>query len=160
MREVQPIMIDDKNALYEQLLKQARTLVAGESDRIANAANLSALLFHALPDIIWSGFYFFDGTELVVGPYQGNLACVRIAMGRGVCGLAAQSCKTLIVADVNDFDDHIVCDAASRSEIAIPIISDNGELVALLDIDSASPDRFDQKDAQGLEAIARLLATR
>jgi L-methionine (R)-S-oxide reductase len=160
MFEVQTIATDDKTALYEQLLEQGRAVVAGESDRIANAANLSALLFHALPDVIWAGFYFLDGAELVVGPYQGKLACVRISLGRGVCGLAAERRKTVIVADVKDFDDHIVCDVESRSEIAIPIISDNGELAGVLDIDSASPDRFDQKDAQGLEAIARLLATR
>jgi GAF domain-containing protein len=156
MFEVQTISADDKT-FYAGLLDQARALTGGESDRIANAANLSALLFHTLPDVIWVGFYFFDGSELVVGPFQGKPACLRIPLGRGVSGLAAETRQSVVVADVNEFTDHIVCDVDSRSEIAIPIINDNNELIGVLDIDSASKNRFDADDAQGLEAIAQLL---
>lgn len=138
---------------YAQLLDQARGLMHGESDRIANAANLSALLFHSLPDLNWAGFYFFDGTELVVGPFQGLPACVRIPLSRGVCGAAASSRQTQRVDDVHAFPGHIACDAASRSEIVVPLVR-NGELVGVLDIDSPLPARFDADDQAGLEAIA------
>lgn len=138
---------------YAQLLEQARGLMFGEADRIANAANLSALLFNALPDVNWAGFYFFDGTELVVGPFQGLPACVRIALSKGVCGAAASSGQTQRVADVHDFPGHIACDAASRSEIVVPLLH-NGQLLGVLDIDSPLPGRFDADDQAGIEAIA------
>ncbi|TDJ35878.1 MAG: GAF domain-containing protein [Gammaproteobacteria bacterium] len=157
MFEVQTMTTDDKVTLYASVLEQARVLAAGESNRVANAANISALLFHALPDVIWAGFYFFDGSELVVGPFQGKPACLRIPLGRGVCGVAAESRETVVVADVNDFTDHIVCDVDSRSEIAIPILDGNDELIGVLDLDSASTNRFDADDVKGLEAVARLL---
>lgn len=140
---------------YAQLLAQARALVHGESDRIANAANLSALVYHALPQLNWAGFYFFDGTELVVGPFQGLPACVRIPLHKGVCGAAARSRQTQRVDDVNAFPGHIACDAASRSELVVPLLHD-GELVGVLDIDSPIPCRFDTDDQAGLEAIAQV----
>ena len=138
---------------YAQLLEQARGLMFGEADRIANAANLSALLFNSLPDLNWAGFYFFDGTELVVGPFQGLPACVRIPLDKGVCGAAASSGQTQRVADVHDFPGHIACDAASRSEIVVPLMH-NGALLGVLDIDSPLPGRFDAEDQAGIEAIA------
>ena len=138
---------------YAQLLDQARGLMYGEADRIANAANLSALLFNSLPDLNWAGFYFFDGTELVVGPFQGLPACVRIPLTKGVCGAAASTRRTQRVEDVHAFDGHIACDAASRSEIVVPLVR-NGELIGVLDIDSPLPARFDADDQAGIEAIA------
>ena len=138
---------------YAQLLAQARALVAGEPDRIANAANLAALVYHALPQLNWAGFYFFDGTELVVGPFQGLPACVRIPLDKGVCGAAARTRRTQRVADVNAFDGHIACDSASRSELVVPLYGDDG-LIGVFDIDSPIPDRFDADDQAGLEAIA------
>ena len=143
----------DKPAQYAQLLAQAEGLMHGEPDRIANAANLSALLFNALPDLNWAGFYFFDGAELVVGPFQGLPACVRIPLATGVCGAAASTQQTQRIEDVHAFPGHIACDAASRSEIVIPLVK-NGELIGVLDIDSPSPARFDADDQEGLEAIA------
>ncbi|KFN48804.1 GAF domain-containing protein [Arenimonas composti] len=143
----------DKPARYAQLLEQARGLMHGEPDRIANAANLSSLVFHALPDLNWVGFYFFDGRELVVGPFQGRPACVRIALGRGVCGKAATTRETQRVADVHAFPGHIACDAASRSELVVPLYLDE-TLVGVFDLDSPIPDRFDADDQHGLEAIA------
>lgn len=139
---------------YAQLLEQARGLMHGEHDRVANAANLSSLVFHALPDLNWVGFYFFDGKELVVGPFQGHPACVRIALGRGVCGTAAQTRETQRVPDVEAFPGHIPCDSASRSELVVPLYA--GErLVGVFDLDSPLLDRFDADDQAGLEAIAR-----
>lgn len=138
---------------YAQLLEQARGLMFGEADRIANAANLSALIFNSLPDLNWAGFYFFDGTELVVGPFQGLPACVRIPLDKGVCGAAASSRQTQRVADVHDFPGHIACDAASRSEIVVPLLRD-GVLIGVLDIDSPLPGRFDADDQAGMEALA------
>jgi GAF domain-containing protein len=138
---------------YEQLLAQARSLVAGERDRIANAANLSALVYHALPQLNWVGFYFFDGTELVVGPFQGLPACVRIPLDKGVCGAAARTRATQRVADVNAFDGHIACDSASRSEVVVPLYDDD-TLIGVFDLDSPIPARFDADDQAGLEAIA------
>lgn len=138
---------------YAQLLEQARGLMHGERDRVANAANLSSLVFHALPDLNWVGFYFFDGKELVVGPFQGHPACVRIALGRGVCGTAAQTRETQRVPDVEAFPGHIPCDSASRSELVVPLYA--GErLVGVFDLDSPRLDRFDADDQAGLEAIA------
>ena len=143
-----------KSEQYSQLLSQAQGLMHGEKNLIANAANLSALLFNALPDLNWTGFYLFDGTELVVGPFQGLPACIRIPLGKGVCGTAALSRETQVVYDVNEFPGHIACDAASQSEIVIPLISSVGELIGVLDIDSPLVGRFDDEDRVGLEAIA------
>ena len=144
---------------YAQLLQQAHALLHGERDRIANAANLSALVYHALPDLNWVGFYFFDGTELVVGPFQGLPACVRIPLDKGVCGAAARTRQTQRVEDVNAFPGHIACDAASASELVVPIVA-QGELIGVLDLDSPTPGRFDAGDAAGCEMLVRLLAER
>ena len=138
---------------YTQLLEQARGLMHGERDRIANAANLSALVFHALPQLNWVGFYFYDGAELVVGPFQGLPACIRIPLDKGVCGAAASSRQTQRVADVHAFPGHIACDSASRSELVVPLL-DGDRLVGVFDLDSPVPDRFDADDQRGLEAIA------
>jgi len=138
---------------YAQLAEQARALLHGEPDRIANAANLSALVYHALPQLNWAGFYFFDGTELVVGPFQGLPACVRIPLDKGVCGAAASTRKTQLVEDVHAFPGHIACDAASRSELVVPLVR-NGALVGVLDLDSPRPSRFDAEDQAGMEAVA------
>jgi GAF domain-containing protein len=143
-----------KNEQYAQLLAQARALMHGEGDRIANAANLSALLFHSLADVNWIGFYFFDGVELVVGPFQGQPACVRIALGKGVCGTAAATGHTQRIADVDAFPGHIPCDSASRSELVVPLFVD-GRLIGVLDLDSPQLARFDADDQMGLEAIAQ-----
>jgi L-methionine (R)-S-oxide reductase len=136
---------------YSELLAQARALLAGERDFTANAANLAALVFHSLPDLNWAGFYWMKGGELVLGPFQGKPACVRIALGKGVCGTAMRDGKTLVVADVNAFPGHIACDAASQSEIVVPV-GDWG----VMDLDSPSRNRFDDADARGLEALAAL----
>lgn len=138
---------------YAQLLAQAEALLHGETDRIANAANLSALVYHALPDLNWVGFYLFDGTELVVGPFQGLPACVRIPLDKGVCGAAARTRTTQRVADVHDFPGHIACDSASRSELVVPL-AEGDTLIGVFDLDSPVPDRFDVEDQAGLEAIA------
>jgi GAF domain-containing protein len=142
-----------KSEQYAQLQQQARGLLSGERDRIANAANLSALVYHALPSLNWTGFYFFDGTELVVGPFQGQPACVRIALDRGVCGAAATTRQTQRIADVEAFPGHIPCDAASRSELVVPLYRDD-QLIGVFDLDSPEPDRFDADDQRGLETIA------
>ncbi|MGY0610759.1 MULTISPECIES: GAF domain-containing protein [unclassified Luteimonas] len=143
----------DKPQQYAQLAAQARALLHGERDRIANAANLSALVYHALPELNWVGFYFFDGTELVVGPFQGQPACVRIPLDRGVCGAAARTGETQRIEDVNAIADHIACDAASRSELVVPLFH-AGALVGVFDLDSPVPARFDVEDQRGLEEIA------
>jgi len=140
---------------YAQLLAQARALVHGETDRIANAANLSALVYHALPQLNWVGFYFYDGTELVVGPFHGLPACVRIPLHKGVCGAAASTRQTQRIEDVDAFPGHIACDSASRSELVVPLVRD-GELVGVFDIDSPVLARFDGDDQLGLEAIAQV----
>jgi len=143
----------NKSEQYLQLADQARALLHGESDRTANAANLASLVFHALPDLNWVGFYFHDGRELVVGPFQGQPACVRIALGKGVCGTAAATRKTQRVADVDAFPGHIPCDSASRSELVVPLFK-NERLIGVFDLDSPRLDRFDGEDQSGLEAIA------
>ena len=138
---------------YAQLAEQAEALLSGEHDRIANAANLSALVFNALPDLNWVGFYFYDGTELVVGPFQGLPACVRIPLDKGVCGAASRTRETQRVEDVHAFPGHIACDAASRSEVVVPLVKD-GQLLGVFDLDSPVPARFDVEDQAGLEKIA------
>lgn len=139
---------------YAQLLQQARALLQGERDQIANAANLSALVYHALPQLNWVGFYFFDGTELVVGPFQGQPACVRIPLDKGVCGAAARTRVTQRIDDVHAFPGHIACDAASRSELVVPLFRGD-VLIGVFDLDSPVPARFDVEDQHGLEAIAQ-----
>ncbi|WP_434644691.1 GAF domain-containing protein [Achromobacter piechaudii] len=152
MFEAAPIVAESKSALYKELVAQARALLEGEPDRIANAANLSALAYQALPDLNWAGFYFFDGVELVLGPFQGKPACVRIPLNRGVCGAAASQRQTQLVPDVHAFPGHIACDAASRSEIVVPLVH-QGELIGVWDVDSPVPDRFDEDDRQGMQAL-------
>lgn len=147
----------DKARFYAELEAQAHALVAGEPDRIANAANIAALIFHALPRINWAGFYFLQGEELVLGPFQGKPACVRIPLGRGVCGTAVAERRSQLVADVHAFPGHIACDAASRSEVVVPLADSSGALFGVLDIDSPEPDRFDAADLAGLERLARVL---
>ena len=144
----------DKSRGYGQLAADLQALLAGESDLIANAANTAALLFDALPAVNWAGFYFLRGEELVVGPFQGRPACVRIALGRGVCGTAASQRATIVVPDVHQFPGHIACDSASRSEIVVPLIGER--LLGVLDIDSPEPGRFDDEDARGLSRLAAL----
>ncbi|CAM4499849.1 GAF domain-containing protein [Nocardia ninae] len=144
----------DRTEQYRQLAAQAEALVAGEHDRVANAANLASLVFHTLPELNWVGFYFYDGNELVVGPFQGKPACVRIPIGKGVCGTAAQSRETQLVPDVHVFPGHIACDAETRSEVVIPLVH-NGELIGVFDLDSPEPERFDDIDQHGLESIAQ-----
>ena len=140
---------------YAQLLEQARALLHGEHDRIANAANLSALVYNALPDLNWVGFYFFDGTELVVGPFQGLPACVRITLDKGVCGAAARSRQTQRIEDVHAFPGHIACDSASNSELVVPLVAADGQLLGVFDLDSPLSARFSVEDQEGLEQIAR-----
>jgi GAF domain-containing protein len=147
---------DTKSANYAAMREQAAALFSGERDGLANAANLAALLFELLPDLNWAGFYFLREGELVLGPFQGKVACVRIALGRGVCGSAAATRKTLVVPDVHDFPGHIACDAASQSEIVVPLLRE-GRLFGVLDLDSPRRARFDADDAAGLEALADLL---
>ncbi|WP_372171316.1 GAF domain-containing protein [Xanthomonas axonopodis] len=140
---------------YAQLTAQAQALVHGEPDRIANAANLAALIFHSLPSLNWAGFYFYDGRELVVGPFQGLPACVRIPLDKGVCGAAASTRQSQRIADVDAFPGHIACDSASRSELVIPLVKGDA-LIGVLDLDSPELDRFDADDQRGLEAISQL----
>lgn len=142
-----------KPELYQHLAQQVRALLDGESDRIAKAANFSSLVFHGVPDLNWVGFYFFDGTELVVGPFQGKPACVRIALGKGVCGTAALLRQAQLVPDVHAFPGHIACDSASNSEIVIPLIHQGG-LVGVLDIDSPTLNRLDVEDLAGMQLLA------
>lgn len=149
----------DKPALYRDLLAALDALTADEPDAIANMANAAALLWEYLPDINWAGFYRLVDGELVLGPFQGKAACIRIAMGQGVCGTAAQSRETQLIDDVHAFAGHIACDAASRSEIVVPIVVD-GALIGVLDIDSPDVARFDSEDRAGCEAIVALLAPR
>jgi len=141
---------------YAELARELEGLLQGERDALPNCANLAALLYHALPDLNWCGFYFMRGGELVLGPFQGKVACVRIAVGQGVCGTAALRRETIVVADVHEFPGHIACDAASRSEIVVPMIQ-SGRLLGVLDIDSPILERFDRDDASGLEALVRAL---
>ena len=143
----------DKAADYAALANELHSLLADERDLIANAANATSLIYHALPHLNWCGVYFHKGGELVVGPFQGRPACVRIAFGKGVCGTAAAQRKTIVVPDVHEFPGHIACDAASRSEIVIPLIVGD-ELFGVLDLDSPKLARFDDADRRGLEDLA------
>ena len=148
-------MSTDKTALYRLLNQQAQALIDGETDLIANMANLSALLFNQLPDLNWAGFYIMRAGELVLGPFQGQVACVRIAVGKGVCGTAVATGQVQLVKDVHEFPGHIACDAASNSEIVLPL-RHNGDIIAVLDIDSPSLSRFDADDQAGLEQLIAL----
>lgn len=149
-------MTTSKAQLYDQLAAQLSSLLAGERDLIANAANASALIFHSLPDLNWAGFYFAKDGELVLGPFQGQPACVRIKFGQGVCGAGAAKCETVIVPNVHEFPGHIACDSASNSEIVVPLIK-NSRLIGVLDLDSPLPARFDAQDAAGLETLMGIL---
>ncbi len=150
-----PLKSTSPSELYPELLAQARGLFDGERDKTANAANLAALIFNALPDLNWTGFYWLKDGGLVLGPFQGKPACVRIALGKGVCGTVAQQRRTVIVPDVNNFPGHIACDSASRSEVVIPLLDAN-QVVGVLDLDSPKLARFTPEDALGLEALAAL----
>jgi GAF domain-containing protein len=145
-----------KRELYRLLVKQADALLAGETDFIANAANLAALIYHSVPQLNWAGFYLLKGGELVLGPFQGKVACVRIPLGTGVCGTSAAERRTIVVPDVHRFPGHIACDSESNSEIVIPI-ERRGSLLGVLDLDSPITGRFDEVDREGLEALARVL---
>lgn len=153
MFEAAPITAADKPTLYRELACQAQGLLHGEHNLIANAANFAALVFHALPDISWCGFYLAEGDGLVVGPFQGPPACVRIARGRGVCGAAVLSRQTQLVPDVSAFPDHIACDGAARSEIVVPLVHADGALLGVWDVDSHTLARFDDDDRVGMEAL-------
>ena len=144
-----------KPELYEQLVLQLRSLLDGECDFIANAANFSSLLYHSLPDLNWAGFYVLKNEELVLGPFQGKPACIRIAIGSGVCGVAAAQRQTIIVPNVHDFPGHIACDSASNSEIVVPLVK-HDRLIGVLDLDSPSFARFDEEDAHGLNELVSI----
>jgi L-methionine (R)-S-oxide reductase len=144
---------EDKAELYQDLLSQLGGLMQGETDAIANAANTAAVLFQALPTLTWAGFYFLRGSELVLGPFQGKPACVRIAVGRGVCGAAVERAASVVVADVHEFPGHIACDEASQSELVVPLMRD-GRVIGVIDLDSPVTGRFDAADQAGIEAVA------
>ncbi len=145
--------------LYANIVQSLEHMTEGESNLIANLANTSSVLYHCLRDVNWAGSYLFDGTELVLGPFHGKPACIRIAMGRGVCGWAAAEQRTVLVPNVAEFPGHIACDAVSRSEIVVPLVKNN-ELIGVIDVDSPLLDRFSDDDARGLEQIAALLMSR
>ena len=147
-----------KPELYRELAGQIAALVQDETDPVANMANCAGVLFYSVPRVNWVGFYLLKGGELVLGPFQGRPACVRIPFGRGVVGTAAEKRSTLRVADVNQFPGHIVCDTASKSEIVVPLVSDDSHLLGLLDVDSPEPDRFDADDEAGLQAIGKIIS--
>ena len=149
-------MNTSKAELYDQLAAQLSSLLAGERDLIANAANFSSLIFQSLPDLNWAGFYFAKDGELVLGPFQGKPACVRIKLGQGVCGAGAAKCETVIVPNVHEFPGHIACDSASNSEIVVPLLKDS-RLIGVLDLDSPLIGRFDSVDAEGLEELTKIL---
>ena len=148
-----------KAALYRDLIAAADTLTRDEPDAVANMANVAALLWEYLPDVNWTGFYRLVDDELVLGPFQGKVACIRIAIGAGVCGAAAATRETQLVEDVHAFPGHIACDAASRSELVVPIVV-AGRLIGVLDLDSPEPARFDAEDAAGCEALVAIIAPR
>lgn len=156
MHDIRKIETADKPGFYRELLAQAQGLLRGERDAIANAANLSALIYDAVPDLNWAGFYFLKSAgELVLGPFQGKVACVRIPVGKGVCGSAVAERRSHLVPDVHAFPEHIACDAASRSEVVVPLQRD-GVILGVLDLDSPLPGRFTGEDLAGFEALAAL----
>ncbi|RJG57231.1 GAF domain-containing protein [Sphingobium terrigena] len=159
MYDFAPTDTADKAALYADLLLAAGALTRDEPDHVANMANTAALIWQYLPDLNWAGFYRMVDGELVLGPFQGKPACIRIPLGRGVCGTAAATGQTQLVADVHAFPGHIACDAASASEIVVPVMVD-GQLIGVLDLDSPRPARFDSDDARGLEALIARVAPR
>lgn len=146
----------DKRRCYDELAEQLAALLAGENDFIANAANMAALVYHGLPELNWAGFYFAHDRELVLGPFQGRPACVRIPWGKGVCGTAAARGAAVVVPDVDAFPGHIACDAASRSEMVVPLVA-KGRVVAVFDLDSPGLSRFNEDDRVGCERLVRLL---
>ena len=148
-------MTEDQSVDYDLLGAELEALLQDETDALANSANFVALVYNALPDINWLGIYVLRDEQLVLGPFQGNPACVRIPIGQGVCGTAARDMATMRVADVHDFDGHIVCDLASRSEIVVPLVS-AGRVLGVLDIDSAQPARFSEQDQRGVESLCEL----
>jgi len=150
-----PSQATDKSALYDELAEQLGGLLAGETDFIANAANMAALLFNFLPDLNWAGFYLMKSGELVLGPFQGKPACVRIALGRGVCGTAAARKASILVEDVEAFPGHIACDAASRAELVVPLIR-GGAVLGVLDLDAPRVGRFDAEDQEGCERLVEI----
>lgn len=150
LTQVEPAQ--NKYALYQQICEQLQELLRDETNFVANAANTCALLYQSLPNVNWVGFYIAEGKQLVLGPFQGKPACVRIPFGKGVCGTAAAKRKTIVVPDVNRFPGHIACDSASQSEIVVPLLN-WGKLLGVLDIDSASRERFDEDDSEGLESV-------
>jgi GAF domain-containing protein len=156
MHEVKTTEGLPKAAAYREIHGQLAALFAGERSGLANAANMAAVLHQALPGVNWAGFYFLEGTDLVLGPFQGKVACVRIAVGKGVCGAAARRRETVVVPDVSAFPGHIACDSASRSEIVVPLVR-NGSLLGVLDVDSPALSRFDREDGAGLGAAVELL---
>jgi L-methionine (R)-S-oxide reductase len=145
-----------KAEIYPELLRQLEGLLAGERDPIANMANAASLIFHVLPGLNWAGFYLMRGGGLVLGPFQGKPACIRIPVGRGVCGTAVARRASVLVPDVHAFPGHIACDSASRSELVVPLMRD-GEVAGVLDLDSPEPGRFDETDRNGCEALAQAL---
>jgi L-methionine (R)-S-oxide reductase len=155
MYEFKESTVGSKHELYQGLMAQLASLLEDEQDLIANAANVSSLIYHTLPDLNWVGFYFLKDGELVLGPFQGKPACVRIAIGRGVCGTAAQQQKTVVIENVHAFPGHIACDTASHSEIVVPIVKE-GQLLGVLDLDSPTFKRFDTEDAAGLEKLVEI----
>jgi GAF domain-containing protein len=148
-----------KSDVYAELLRSADALTSGEPDAVANMANIAALLWEYLPDVNWTGFYRVVDGELVLGPFQGKAACIRIPFGKGVCGTAAQSGETQLVKDVHAFPGHIACDANSASELVVPVRR-NGTVIAVIDLDSPTLNRFDAEDAKGVELLARMIADR
>ena len=144
-----------KTELYQQLTSQLRELIKGERDFIANAANFAALLYHSLPDVNWAGFYLLKDNELVLGPFQGKPACIRIPIGKGVCGTAAERRQTILVHNVHEFPGHIACDSASNAEVVVPLLS-NGQLLGVFDVDSPLIGRFDEEDAEGLNRLVEI----
>lgn len=154
MFEIDPSVPTSKSDLYNHLVKQMESLLFNERDFIANAANFCSLVYTTLPELNWAGFYLYKDGELVLGPFQGKPACVRIALGKGVCGTAAKAKKTIVVDNVHEFPGHIACDPQSKSEIVFPIIKEN-ELIGVLDLDSPVLNRFDADDQAGLEALVK-----
>jgi GAF domain-containing protein len=146
---------DNKRDLYASLAQQLSALLEGEPDAIANAANMSALVYQFMPDLNWAGFYFMRGPGLILGPFQGKIACVRIPVGRGVCGTAVERRESIVVPDVHAFPGHIACDSASRSELVVPLIKGD-KVLGVLDLDSPSPNRFDEEDREGCERLVQI----